>query len=84
MNKYLDEILNSLLESYINGENMTPEENNLLHEHALMAFNGIRYRYVNMDILYEEDAIVCEIINQHKYAKMIREINQERTHPTTT
>lgn len=80
MKKYLDEILNSILEKHSNSEPMTPEENKLLHDHALMEFNSIRNRYVNMFILYEEDAIVCEIINQHKYAQMVREIIKERTY----
>lgn len=72
-NGYLDETLNRLLEKHINGEQMTAEETEELHEHALMGFHGIKYRYQNMFKLYEVDAIVCELAEQPVWAQMIRE-----------
>lgn len=73
MNRYLDKTLNSLLEKHINGEKMTDEEKTKLNEHAQAAVNGIQYRYKNAYLLFETDAIICELAGNCTWAQMVRE-----------
>ena len=73
MNRYLDKTLNSLLEKHISGEQMTDEETKELHEHAAATVNGIQYRYKNAYLLFETDAIICELAGNNTWAQMVRE-----------